>query len=292
MYFFRRIPIKIYIFLLPVTIMIASAIFAPYIAPCDPIKGSLSKRLKPPIWSKEGEFPHILGTDHLGRDVFSRIIYGSRISLIVGLVSSIMGATFGMIMGILSGYFRGKIDAIITKIIDIQLSFPFLLFAITVIAVLGPSLRNLLIVLAISGWVTYARVIRGQTLSLREKDFIEASRSVGSDNIRIIFGHIFPNVISYLLIIMTIEIGRIIVLESSLSFIGLGIQPPTPSWGNALSDGKEYLITAWWLATFPGIAIMSVVLCLNVLGDSARDFLEPTTRDYALSSKTEEDEPG
>jgi ABC-type dipeptide/oligopeptide/nickel transport system permease subunit len=286
----RRIPIKIYLFLIPVVIMIASSIFAPYIAPCDPIKINLSNRLKPPVWSKGGEFPYMLGTDHLGRDVLSRIIYGSRISLIVGLASSLMGASFGVSMGIISGYFRGKIDATITKIIDIQLSFPFLLFAITVIAVLGPSLKNLLIVLAISGWVTYARIIRGQTLSLREKDFIESSRAVGCNNLRIIIGHIFPNIISYVLIIMTIEIGRIIVLESSLSFIGLGIQPPTPSWGNALSDGKDYLITAWWLATFPGIAIMTVVLSLNVLGDSARDLLEPLTRSYSLNPKVGSEE--
>jgi peptide/nickel transport system permease protein len=189
-----------------------------------------------------------------------------------------MSATFGMTVGMLAGYFRGRVDAVITKIIDIQLAFPFLLFAITVIAVLGPSLRNLLVILAISGWVTYARVVRGQTLSLREKEFIEAARAIGCHPFWVLFRHILPNILSYVLILMTIEMGRIIVLESTLSFLGLGVQPPTPSWGMALADGKEYLITGWWLATFPGLTIMMVVLCMNVLGDSVRDFLEPRTR--------------
>ncbi len=196
----------------------------------------------------------------------------------VGLVSSLMGAAVGLTLGMLGGYFRGRADAIIAKLIDIQLAFPFLLFAITVIAVLGPSLRNLLVILAISGWVTYARVIRGQTLSLREQEFIEAARSVGCRPIWILARHVLPNVASSVLVILTLEIGRIIVLESTLSFLGLGVQPPTPSWGTALADGKEYLITAWWMATFPGLAIMTVVLCLNVLGDGVRDWLEPRMR--------------
>ncbi len=284
---FSRLPIKLYLFAIPVIVMIVFALFAPYIAPCDPIKGNLSVRLKPPVWMEQGSEKHLLGTDHLGRDILSRIIYGARISLLVGLISSLMGATFGMTLGMLGGYFRGRVDTVITKIIDIQLAFPFLLFAITVIAVLGPSLHNLLVVLAISGWVTYARIVRGQTLSLREKEFMEAARAIGCHPVRVLLNHLLPNVISYILVIMTIEIGRIIVLESTLSFLGLGVQPPTPSWGMALADGKEYLITAWWMATFPGVAIMIVVLCLNVLGDSARDLLEPRTRRMGIKVEEE-----
>jgi len=194
------------------------------------------------------------------------------------VVSSLIGGTVGLALGMLGGYFRGRVDSVIAKLIDIQLAFPFLLIAITVIAVLGPSLPNLLVILALSGWVTYARVVRGQTLSLRETDFIQAARGLGCPAWRILLTHVLPNVVSYALVIMTTEIGRLIVLESTLSFLGLGVPPPTPSWGLSLADGKEYLIRGWWLATFPGLAIMLVVLCMNVLGDGARDLLEPRRR--------------
>jgi peptide/nickel transport system permease protein len=175
---------------------------------------------------------------------------------------------------------------VVAKLIDIQLAFPFLLFAITVIAVLGPSLRNLLVILALSGWVTYARVVRGQTLSLRETDFVQSARSLGCPAWWILGRHLLPNVVSYALVIMTTEIGRLIVLESTLSFLGLGVPPPTPSWGMSLADGKEYLITGWWLATFPGLAIMLVVLSMNVLGDGVRDLLEPRLRGRGYGAGT------
>ncbi len=194
------------------------------------------------------------------------------------MVSSLIGGTVGLALGMLGGYFRGRADSVIAKLIDIQLAFPFLLLAITVIAVLGPSLPNLLVILALSGWVTYARVVRGQTLSLRETDFIQAARGLGCPAWWILLRHVLPNVVSYALVIMTTEIGRLIVLESTLSFLGLGVPPPTPSWGLALADGKEYLIRGWWLATFPGLAIMVIVLSMNVLGDGARDLLEPRLR--------------
>jgi peptide/nickel transport system permease protein len=273
-----RVPTLMILAAAPIVVAVLCAVLAPQLAPYDPTKGDLSARLEPPAWMATGSARHLLGTDQLGRDILSRIIFGARISLLVGVVSSLIGGTVGLALGMLGGYFRGRADSVVAKLIDIQLAFPFLLFAITVIAVLGPSLPNLLTILALSGWVTYARVVRGQTLSLRETEFIQAARGLGCPTWRILLRHILPSVMSYALVIMTTEIGRLIVLESTLSFLGLGVPPPTPSWGMALADGKEYLINGWWLATFPGLAIMLIVLCMNVLGDGARDLLEPRLR--------------
>jgi peptide/nickel transport system permease protein len=274
----RRLPMALVLAAVPVTAAVVCAVLAPQLAPYDPTRGDLSARLQPPAWTEAGRAAHFLGTDQLGRDILSRIVFGARVSLLVGVVSSLIGGTVGLALGMLGGYFRGRVDSVIAKLIDIQLAFPFLLIAITVIAVLGPSLPNLLVILALSGWVTYARVVRVQTLSQRETDFIQAARGLGCPAWRILLTHVLPNVVSYALVIMTTEIGRLIELESTLSFLGLGVPPPTPSWGLSLADGKEYLIRGWWLATFPGLAIMLVVLCMNVLGDGARDLLEPRRR--------------
>jgi peptide/nickel transport system permease protein len=263
---------------LPLAAATVCAVLAPRLAPHDPAKSDLSARLRPPVWMARGSAAHLLGTDQLGRDILSRLVYGARVSLLVGVVSSLIGGTLGLALGLLSGYLRGGTDSVVAKLIDIQLAFPFLLIAITVIAVLGPSLQNLLVILALSGWVTYARVVRGQALSLRESDFVQSARSLGCPAWWILGRHLLPNVVSYALVIMTTEIGRLIVLESTLSFLGLGVPPPTPSWGMSLADGKEYLITGWWLATFPGLAIMLVVLSMNLLGDGVRDLLEPRLR--------------
>jgi len=271
----RRLPRMLLLAAAPIAAALACAVFAPQLAPHDPSRGDLSARLRPPAFMAAGSAAHVLGTDQLGRDILSRIIYGARISLLVGGVSALIGGSIGLALGMIGGYFRGRADAAIAKLIDVQLAFPFLLLAITVIAVLGASLRNLLVILALSGWVTYARVVRGQTLSLRETDFIQAARGLGCPAWWVLVRHVFPNVISYALVIMTTEIGRLIVLESTLSFLGLGVPPPTPSWGTSLADGKEYLISGWWLATFPGLAIMLVVLGMNIMGDGARDLLEP-----------------
>lgn len=273
-----RVPMLLILAIVPVAAAVVCAVLAPQLAPYDPTRGDLAARLQPPAWTGAGSAKHLLGTDRLGRDLLSRIIWGARVSLLVGVVSSLIGGTVGLALGMLGGYFRGWADSVVTKLIDVQLAFPFLLFAITVIAVLGPSLPNLLTILAISGWVTYARVVRGQTLSLRETEFVQAARGLGCPSWWILLRHVLPNVVSYALVIMTSEIGRLIVLESTLSFLGLGVPPPTPSWGRELADGKEYLINGWWLATFPGLAIMLVVLCMNVLGDGARDLLEPRLR--------------
>ena len=274
----RRLPLGVWLAMMPLALAVVCALFAPRLAPHDPLTGDLSARLRPPSWMAAGSHDHPLGTDQLGRDILSRVIYGARVSLLVGLVSSLIGGTVGVALGVAGGYFRGRVDTVIAKLIDIQLAFPFILFAITVIAVLGPSLRNLLIILAVSGWVTYARVVRGQTLSVREHEFIQAARGLGAPAWRIVVRHVVPNVLPYALVIMTTEIGRLIVLESTLSFLGLGVPPPTPSWGLALADGKDYLVSGWWLATFPGLAIMLLVLSMNIMGDGARDLLEPRLR--------------
>jgi peptide/nickel transport system permease protein len=274
----RRLPLALVLATVPIAAAAVCALLAPQLAPHNPARGDLAARLRPPAWMAAGSAVHLLGTDQLGRDILSRIIYGARVSLLVGVVSSLIGGTIGLGLGMLGGYLRGRVDAVVAKLIDVQLAFPFLLFAITVIAVLGPSLRNLLIILALSGWVTYARVVRGQTLSLREAEFVQSARSLGCPAWWILGRHVLPNVVPYALVIMTTEIGRLIVLESTLSFLGLGVPPPTPSWGMALADGKEYLVSGWWLATFPGLAIMMVVLSMNVLGDGVRDLLEPRLR--------------
>jgi peptide/nickel transport system permease protein len=272
------VPLGLVLASLPIAAAVGCAILAPQLAPHDPLQGDLAARLRPPAWMAGGSPAHLLGTDQQGRDVLSRVVYGARVSLLVGGVSTGIGGAIGVALGLLGGYLRGRVDGVIAKAIDIQLAFPFLLLAITVIAVLGPSFRNLLIVLAVSGWVTYARVVRAQALSLREMDFVQAARGLGCPAWRILGRHVLPNVVSYVLVIMSAEVGRLIVLESTLSFLGLGVPPPTPSWGMAMADGKEYLLGGWWLATFPGLAIMLVVLCMNLVGDGVRDLLEPRLR--------------
>jgi peptide/nickel transport system permease protein len=256
-------------------IVIASALLAPYLAPHDPIAQDINNRLKPPVWDPKGSREHLLGTDHLGRDILSRLVYGARISLIVGLSAVLISGTIGILIGLIAGYYGSWLDDIFMRLADIQLAFPFILLAIAVVAVLGPSLRNIIIVLGITGWVVYARVIRAEVLSVRELEFIEAIHALGGQNLRILFRHILPNVISPGIVIATLEVARMIILESALSFLGLGVQPPTPTWGGMLNDGRQYLYNAWWLATFPGLAIMLTVLGINLLGDWIRDTLDP-----------------
>ena len=254
------------------------ALFAPWLAPRDPVKADLTARLIPPFFQKGGNWNHPLGTDPIGRDVLSRIIYGARISLAVGFVSTFVGFIIGGILGLLSGYLGGKTDSLITKMMDIQLSFPFILFAIFVVGVLGPNLINVIIICGVTRWVMFARVIRGEVLSIREKEFIEAARGIGCSTPRILIRHVFPNIISNVLVLATRNLGTIIVLESTLSFLGLGVQPPTPSWGNMLNDGKAYMVQAWWITALPGIAIMLVVLSANMIGDYLSDLVNPYSK--------------
>lgn len=268
--------------ILVVLLMIFLAIFGPSISPKDPNRNSLIERLMPPFQVSEEtgrvEFP--LGTDALGRDVYSRMIYGARVSIFVGIAAVLVGGIVGTIAGLVSGYYGGAIDDIIMRLADIQLAFPFILLTIMVLVVLGAGVTNLVIVLSIGQWVTYARIVRGSTISQREKEYVEAARCLGAGNLRIITTQIFPNVIAPLTVIASFNVASVILTEASLSFLGLGVPPTVPTWGGILAESRDQLLGgSWWLAVFPGVAIMLTVLSLNILGDWLRDFLDPRLRD-------------
>ena len=261
-------------------VMVFLGIFGPQIAPKDPNRQNLILRLMAPFQRDENgvmEFP--LGTDALGRDVLSRLIYGARVSLAVGVVAVVIGGFIGTSLGIIAGYFGGAVDDIIMRVADIQLAFPFILLTIMVLVVLGPGVPNLVIVLGVGQWVTYARIVRGQTIAQREKEYVEAARSIGSQTFRIMLTTIFPNVVAPLIVIASFNVASVILSEASLSFLGLGVPPTVPTWGGILAESRDQLLGgSWWLAVFPGIAIMLTVLSLNILGDWLRDFLDPRLR--------------
>lgn len=256
------------------------AIFGPTIAPKDPNRLTLVARLKPPMEeNRQGEVEYYLGTDALGRDVLSRLIYGARISLSVGLVAVCIGGTLGTLLGLAAGYYGGRVDDVIMRLADIQLAFPFILLAIMVLVVLGSGVLNLILVLGIGQWVTYARIARGETISQREKEYIEAAHSIGASNARIIFLSLLPNILAPLIVIASFNVASVILAEASLSFLGLGVPPTVPTWGGMLAESRDQLLAnRWWLAVFPGVAIMLTVLSLNILGDWMRDFLDPRLR--------------
>lgn len=256
------------------TVLLAAA-FAPWLTPFDPLEQEINQRLREPGWQTAEGRVHALGTDHLGRDILARVIFGSRIALVVGLSAVLISGVLGMAIGLVSGYFGGKVDDFFMRLADIQLAFPFILLAIAVIGVLGPSLRNIIIVIGVSSWVVYARVVRGEVLSIREREFVQAAIALGSRDGRVLVRHVLPNAFTPWLVVATLDMARVIVIESALSFLGLGVQPPTPTWGGMLADGRVYLSTAWWLATFPGLAILVTVLGINLLGDGLRDTLDP-----------------
>jgi len=255
--------------------VIGAAAFAPLLTPFDPVEQDITQRLKPPGGSDTQGRVHPLGTDHLGRDILARILFGSRIALLVAFAAVAIAGTLGLLVGLCTGYFGGRVDDFFMRLADIQLAFPFILLAIAVIGVLGPSLGNIIAVVGVSGWVVYARIVRGEVLSLREREFVQAAIAMGSHHRRVILRHIVPNAFTPWLVIATLDMARVIILESALSFLGLGVQPPTPTWGGMLADGRVYLSTAWWLATFPGLAILLTVLGINLLGDGLRDTFDP-----------------
>jgi peptide/nickel transport system permease protein len=256
----------------------AVALAAPWLAPHDPERQSLRARLSAPALEGPDGRAHPLGTDHLGRDVLSRVIYGARVSLLVGFAAVVVGGVVGAALGILAGFRGGWADAVIMTVADAQLAFPFILLAIGIIAVLGPSFGTLVVVIGLSGWVGYARILRSQVLSLRSREFVDAIHALGGSVTRIVWKHVLPNVSSSLIVIATLELARAIVLEATLSFLGLGVQPPTPSWGGMVHEGREYLDSAWWISTFPGLVLMATSVVVSRTGDWLRDLLDPTLR--------------
>ncbi|WP_404455333.1 ABC transporter permease [Virgibacillus necropolis] len=261
--------------LLIVTSVVLIAIFAPLLAPHDPVKMNPLKALQPPAWIGNGTVNHFLGTDSLGRDILSRIIYGTRISLLVGACSVVVAGIIGMFIGIVSGYYGGLIDNIFMRIVDTFLAVPSILLILVMLTVFDPGILTLILVIGVTNWITYARVIRGEVLSLKQLEFVKAAKTIGTSKTTVMIRHLLPNVISSFIVISTLSVATAIILEASLSFLGLGIQPPTVSWGGMLSEGRDYLATNWWIATFPGIAITVTVLGIIFLGDWLRDVLDP-----------------
>ena len=272
----RRYPL-VPIALLTILMVIPAAL-APQVAPYDPLKGSLAKRLKPPVWQEGGTSDHLLGTDKLGRDILSRMIYGARVSMGVSLVAILVGGAIGTALGLVSGYFGGRTDSLLMRLVDISLSLPTILLALVLVAAVGPSFGTVIIVLVVLLWARYARLVRGETLSIKERDFIARARVAGASHVRIMRRYIFPNVINSLVVLATLQVGYVILLESALSFLGAGLPRPTPAWGLMIADGRELIVTAWWVSMFPGLAIMLTVLALNLLGDWLRDHLDPKLR--------------
>jgi peptide/nickel transport system permease protein len=256
-------------------LIVAITLAAPWLAPYSPVEVDIQHRLGPPAWMEGGKTEHWLGTDQIGRDLLSRMIYGGRVSLLIGVSAVAISSIIGVLLGLTAGYFGSKIDWVIMTLINIMLTFPFVLLALAVIAVLGASLVNMVIVLGVAGWPLYARVIRVETLAIRERDFITAGRALGMSHRRLIFRQILPNLVSIIIVIATLQVARVIILESFLSFLGLGVQPPTPAWGNMLGEGRVYMLNSWWIAAFPGAAIFVTTLVINLMGNALRDWLDP-----------------
>jgi peptide/nickel transport system permease protein len=268
----KRFPVIPFII---VAALIFTSIFADLLAPYPPNEQSLPDRLKPPCWVEGGSSKHILGTDLLGRDVLSRLIYGARVSLLVAVMGILVAGSIGAVLGVVSGYYGGKVDSIIMRACDATLSLPIILIALLLAVVLGPSLANLIYILGLVLWARYSRVVRGEVLSWKQNEFVAYARVAGASSLKIMARHIFPNVVNTLMVLFTFQTGYVIILESSLSFLGTGVPPPTPSWGSMVADGRGYIITGWWLSVFSGLAISLVVLALNLFGDWLRDFLDP-----------------
>ena len=259
-----------------VGLFILAAIAAPLLAPYDPGFTDLRLRNVPPAWVAGGSTRHLLGTDPVGRDLLSRIIYGARVSLSISLIVTLLAASLGIFLGLVAGYYGRWLDEVLMRIADLFLAFPFILLAITIIAVLGSGLGNLILVLVITGWVQYARLVRGQVLSVKRTQYVEAAQVAGARDSRILARHILPNIIASVIVLATLQVAFVLLAESALSFLGLGVKPTIPTWGAMVNDGRLYIYNAWWVITFPGLAIMLAVLGINMLGDWLRDLLDPT----------------
>lgn len=258
-----------------ILIYVLAAIFAPQITVHSPTRGNLRLRLLPPTWQEGGEAAYLLGTDVQGRDILTRIIFGARISLLVGVLAVGISLLVGTTLGCITGYFRGPVDDIISRFADLLLAFPFLIFAIGVMAFLGPGFVNLIMALTFKGWVGFFRLVRGEMLAEKTKEYVEAAKAVGQTSFSIIASEILPNIFHSILVLGTLRMGFMIIVEASLSFLGLGIQPPTPVWGSMVVEGRNYIMTSWWVSTLPGLAILILVLSINLFGEGLRDILDP-----------------
>jgi len=267
--------------------LVFTAVFAPYLAPHSPTDGDITQKSIPPVWMERGDREHPLGTDRFGRDVLSRIIWGSWISLLVSLVAIGVAGTFGTLLGLISGYRGGLTDTILMRLTDIGLSLPTILIAVVLVAVSEPSFRNVVLVIALLLWPRFARQIRGETLAIKEHDFVALAVVAGRSSAWIIRRHIFPNVVPTLLVISTLQVGYVILLEGTLSFLGVGVPPPNPAWGLMIADGRGFLATAWWISLFPGLAMLLTVLAVNLMGDWLRDHLDPKLRQLGRAAVLE-----
>src|SRR5437867_10854872 len=254
------------------------AVFAPLLSPADPQSQSLRNRFKPPVWDERGTWDHPLGTDRLGRDMLARMVWGARVSLAAGVVTVLLASAFGAAVGLVAGYYGGRVDIALMRFTDATMSFPVILLALILAVTVGPSFTNVVVSIAVILWARYARVLRGQVLVLMELDFIAQARIAGAGAWRIITRHLFPNTLNTLVVLVTLQIGYVIIVEASLSFLGAGIPPPMPAWGSMIAEGREFVTSAWWVSMFPGLAILLVVLAFNLLGDWLRDTLDPRLR--------------
>lgn len=261
--------------LLIIITLIVVAVFAPVIAPYDPTLGSLGDRLKPPVWEQGGSPAHLLGTDLLGRDTLSRVLHGARTSLAVAVVAILVAGTLGSAVGILAGYLGGYPDMLLMRAADLAFSFPAILLAMVLAVVFGASFINIVFVISLVLWAEYARMARAETLKVKEMDYVALAKVAGVSQVRIMLTHIFPNVASSLIVLATLQVGVVIIMESSLSFLGVGVPPPTPAWGSMIAEGRSYVVTAWWLSLVPGVAILITVLSFNLLGDALTELLSP-----------------
>ena len=271
----RRAPI---IPLVIILMFVGTAVFADLLTSHSPTKVRLPKRLRPPAWTPKGNWTYTIGTDTLGRDLMTRIIHGARVSLVVVGLTLGLGGGLGLVLGLLAGYHGGRLDSFLMRAADITMAFPIILFAILLVAILGGGMFNVVVSIGVVLWARYARVIRGEVLSLMQRDFIARARVNGCLSFRIIAVHLFPNVLNTLMVLLSLQVGWLIIVESSLSFLGAGIPPPTPSWGGMIAEGRDYITRAWWVSFFPGLAIILTVLAFNLFGDWLRDTLDPRQR--------------
>jgi peptide/nickel transport system permease protein len=271
----RRLP------LVPIGIIatfVLAAALAPLLSPASPYEQSLRNRFKPPVWETGGAWAHPLGTDRLGRDMLARIVYGARVSLAAGVLTVLLASAVGAVVGLVAGYYGGRVDAVLMRMTDATMSFPVILLALILAVTVGPSFFNVVLAIAVILWARYARVIRGEVLTLMQLDFIAQARIAGAGAARIIAHHLAPNTMNTLVVLVTLQIGYVIIVEASLSFLGAGIPPPTPAWGSMIAEGRDFVTSAWWVSLLPGLAILLVVLAFNLLGDWLRDTLDPKLR--------------